>query len=236
MQARALSSQTGPASPWRKLSFKHWDLSFDTSWIYIDILVFHESGKRLQLFIKGFISLVAAVWATEPRWPHHPPLQLLPLSVRVNRKQGEALPRKQPALPPGSRCFPPPRSFLSPTPPPVHVPVELGWWLVPRCRGQGAHSCSVLSPELLGISWSIYKLAVTHSLWVSAFTGAICHFRGQNIIFRGKKNPSNFMHFLIIHILPSHPFIASHSSLFLMTQRVISCLHWISPDAIISLP
>lgn len=105
--------------------------------------------------------------------------------------------------------------------------MDLGYWVVPRCRGQGAHSCSALPTELLGISWSIYKLPATRSLWVSALTGAICRFRGQNIIFRG-KNPSNFTRFLIIHILPSHPFIASHSSLFLMTQLVISCLHWTS--------
>lgn len=133
MPAGALSSQTGSASPWRKHSFKHWDLSFDTSWIYIDILVFHESKKRLQLFIKGLISLVAAVRASGPRWPHHPPLQLLPQLVPVNSKQGETLPRKQPAFPPGSRCFPPPRSLLSPNIPLLYT--SQWTWADDSCPG-----------------------------------------------------------------------------------------------------
>lgn len=44
---------------------------------------------------------------------------ILPSSTpaTVNSKQGETFPRKQPASPPGSRCFSPPRSFLSPNTP-----------------------------------------------------------------------------------------------------------------------
>lgn len=45
---------------------------------------------------------------------------------------------------------------------------------------------------------------MTRSLWVSAFTGAICHFRGQNIIFREKKSKQ-------LHALPNHSYSSEPS-------------------------
>lgn len=46
---------------------------------------------------------------------------------------------------------------------------------------------------------------MTHSLGISAFIGAICHFRGQNMIYR-EKNP-NQLHALSNHPYSSKPFI-----------------------------
>lgn len=140
---------------------------------------------------------------TRLRWPHHPPLNFSQglTANRVKHFQESNQPFLQAA-----DVSPHPEAFSALTSTSWTRPHGPG--LMPRAQvlWAGGHSCSVLSPELLGISWSIYKLPVTHPLWLSAFTGAICHFRGQNIIFWG-KNPSNFTHFLIIHILRSHPFL-----------------------------
>lgn len=105
-----------------------------------------------------------------------------------------------------------------------------------QCTGQAARGCMLCPPRCL-LSRQVFPNWNWHIHWEDQLPCEPCATLGQNIILRGKKKRCThtiklyFMHFLAIVI---HPLIASHSSLFLMTQLVSSCLLWTSPNNIMS--
>lgn len=91
---------------------------FAISWVRNEITALHQT----------FFPWWQQIQVTTPS-----PLHLLPLLVWANSKQGETLPGKQPAFPAGSRCFPPPRSLLSPNTSLLHTSQRT--WANDSCPG-----------------------------------------------------------------------------------------------------